>query len=119
MIGKNSVEVILTEEFSRKHPVFPVSLVRPYFQKGEDRFPSRKKITNPPEIVEMEESPGPLKKIIKARNIRLNGKDQSHYLVRFKNQTADKVKGLAEDDIQDGNFHLRRFRASRTEQSHQ
>ncbi|MBW0491378.1 hypothetical protein O181_031093 [Austropuccinia psidii MF-1] len=31
-IGKNAVEVKITEEFSRKHPVFPVSLVKPYFQ---------------------------------------------------------------------------------------
>ncbi|MBW0473564.1 hypothetical protein O181_013279 [Austropuccinia psidii MF-1] len=30
LIGKNAVEVQLTEEFSRKHPVFPVSLVEPY-----------------------------------------------------------------------------------------
>ncbi|MBW0534071.1 hypothetical protein O181_073786 [Austropuccinia psidii MF-1] len=100
LIGKNSVEVKLTEEFSRKHPVFP----------------------NPtsPEIVEMEDSPGPLKKIIKARKIRLNGKDQRQYLVRFKNQTADKDKWLAEDAIPDGNLHLRRFRPSkRNEQSNQ
>ncbi|MBW0505385.1 hypothetical protein O181_045100 [Austropuccinia psidii MF-1] len=43
LIGKNKVEVKLTEEFSRKHPVFPVSLVKPYFQTEEDMFPSRKK----------------------------------------------------------------------------
>ncbi|MBW0525047.1 hypothetical protein O181_064762 [Austropuccinia psidii MF-1] len=43
LIGKNAVEVKLTEEFSRKHPVFPVSLVKPCFQKEEDKFPSRKK----------------------------------------------------------------------------
>ncbi|MBW0512053.1 hypothetical protein O181_051768 [Austropuccinia psidii MF-1] len=76
LIVNNAVEVRLTEEFSRKHPVFPVSLVKPYFQTGEDRFPSRKKTTNPPEIVEMEYSPVPVKQIIKARNIILNGKDQ-------------------------------------------
>ncbi|MBW0566924.1 hypothetical protein O181_106639 [Austropuccinia psidii MF-1] len=29
LIGNNAVEVRLTEEFSRKHPVFPVSLVKP------------------------------------------------------------------------------------------
>ncbi|MBW0552793.1 hypothetical protein O181_092508 [Austropuccinia psidii MF-1] len=57
MIGKNSVEVRLTEEFSRKHPVFPVTLVKPYFQTGEDAFPSKTKTTNPPDIVEMEDSP--------------------------------------------------------------
>ncbi|MBW0497963.1 hypothetical protein O181_037678 [Austropuccinia psidii MF-1] len=107
-------------EFSRKHPVFPVSLVKPYFQTEEDKFPSRKKSPTPPGIVEVEDSPGPVNKIIKARKIRLNGKDQRWYLVRFKNQTADKDKCLAEDAIPDGNLHLRRFRASRrTEQSHQ
>ncbi|MBW0558749.1 hypothetical protein O181_098464 [Austropuccinia psidii MF-1] len=120
LIGKNAVEVKLTEEFSRKHPVFPVSLVKPYFQTEEDKFPSRKKNITPPEIVEVEDSPGPVSKIIRARKIRLNGKDQRQYLVRFKNQTADKDKWLAEDAIPDGNLHLRRFRASRrTEQSHQ
>ncbi|MBW0581806.1 hypothetical protein O181_121521 [Austropuccinia psidii MF-1] len=65
-------------------------------------------------------SKGPVSKIIRARKIRLNGNDQRQYLVRFKHQTADKDKWLAEDAIPDGNLHLRRFRASRrTEQSHQ
>ncbi|MBW0499719.1 hypothetical protein O181_039434 [Austropuccinia psidii MF-1] len=120
LIGKNEVEVNLTEEFSRKHPVFPVSLVKPYCQTEEDNFPSRKKNATPPEIVEVEDSPCPVRNIIKARNIRLNGKDQRQYLVRFKNQTADKDKWLAVDAIPDGNLHLRKFRASRrTENSHQ
>ncbi|MBW0497646.1 hypothetical protein O181_037361 [Austropuccinia psidii MF-1] len=120
LIGKRELEVKLTEEFSRKHPVFPVILVKPYFQTEEDKFPCRKKNPTPPEIVEVEVSPGPVKKIIKARKIRLNGKDQRQYLVRFKNQASDKDKWLEEDSIPDGNLHLRRFRASRrTEQSHQ
>ncbi|MBW0556467.1 hypothetical protein O181_096182 [Austropuccinia psidii MF-1] len=120
LIGENAVEVKLTEEFSRKHPVFPVSLVKPYFQKEEDKFASRKKSPTQAEIVEVEDSPGPVKKIIKAKKIRLNGKDQRLYLVRFKNQTADKDKWLAEDAIPDGNLHLRRLRACRrTERSHQ
>ncbi|MBW0551926.1 hypothetical protein O181_091641 [Austropuccinia psidii MF-1] len=86
LIGKNEVAIKLTEEFSMKHPVFPVSLVKPYFPTAEDKFPSRKKNPTPPEIVEVEDSPGPVRKI------RLNGKDQRQYLVRFKNQTADKDK---------------------------
>ncbi|MBW0508621.1 hypothetical protein O181_048336 [Austropuccinia psidii MF-1] len=94
LIRKNEVEVKLTKEFSRKHPVFPLSLVKPYFQTEEDKFPSRKRNPTPPEIVEEEDSPIPVKKIIKARNIRLNCKDQRQYLVRFKNQTADKDKWL-------------------------
>ncbi|MBW0503756.1 hypothetical protein O181_043471 [Austropuccinia psidii MF-1] len=108
LIGKDSVEVKLTEEFSRKHPVFPVILVKPYFQTEEDEFPSRRGNPIPPEIVEVEDSPGPVSKIIRARKIRLNGKDERQYLVRFKSQTADKDKWLAEDAIQDGNLNLRR-----------
>ncbi|MBW0472070.1 hypothetical protein O181_011785 [Austropuccinia psidii MF-1] len=53
LIGKNAVEVKLTEEFSRNHPVFPVSLVKPYFHTEDDKFPSRKKNPTPPEIVEV------------------------------------------------------------------
>ncbi|MBW0527623.1 hypothetical protein O181_067338 [Austropuccinia psidii MF-1] len=98
--GKNAVEVRLTEEFSRKHPVF---LKNP----------------TPSEIVEVEDSPGPVKKIIQARKIRLNCKDQRQYLGRFKNQIADKDKWLAEDAIPDGNLHMSIFRAyRRTEKSH-
>ncbi|MBW0551094.1 hypothetical protein O181_090809 [Austropuccinia psidii MF-1] len=120
LIGKNLVEVKLTEEFSRKHQVFPMSLVKPYFQTEKDRFPSRKKNTTPQEIVKVEESPCHVKKIIKARKIRLNGKDKRQYLVRFKNKTDDKDKWLAEDAIPDGNVHLRRFRDSRrTEKAHE
>ncbi|MBW0547886.1 hypothetical protein O181_087601 [Austropuccinia psidii MF-1] len=95
LIGENAMEVKLTEEISKKHLVFPVSLVKPYFQKEEDKFPSRKKNTTPPEIVKVEDSPGPVKKIIKARKIRLNGKDQRKYFGRFTDQTADKDKWLA------------------------
>ncbi|MBW0584084.1 hypothetical protein O181_123799 [Austropuccinia psidii MF-1] len=120
LIGKHAVEVKLTAEFSGKHPVFPVSLVKPYFQTEEDKFPSTKKNPTPPDIVKVEDSPGPVSKIIRARKIRPNGKDQRQYLVRFKPQTTDKDKWLAEDAIPDGNLHLRRFRAStRTEQLHQ
>ncbi|MBW0516175.1 hypothetical protein O181_055890 [Austropuccinia psidii MF-1] len=120
LTGKNAVEVRLIEEFSRKHPVFPVILVKPYFQTGEDKFPSRKKTTTQPDIVEVEDSPGPVKKIIKDRNLRMNGKDQRQYWVIFKNQTADKDKWFSEDSILDWNLHLRKFRTSRrTENSHQ
>ncbi|MBW0511167.1 hypothetical protein O181_050882 [Austropuccinia psidii MF-1] len=102
LIGKNAVEVKLTEEFSRKPQSY------------------QKKSPTPPEIVEVEDSPGPVKKIIKPRKIRINGKDQRQYLVRYKNQKADKDKLLAEDAIPYENLHLRKFRASRrTEQSHQ
>ncbi|MBW0578725.1 hypothetical protein O181_118440 [Austropuccinia psidii MF-1] len=93
------------------------SHMEPDFKEGdqteEDKFSSRRKDPTPQEIVEVEDSPGPVSKIIRARKSRLNWKDQRQYLVRFKNHTADKDKWLAEDAIPDGNLHLRRFRASR------
>jgi hypothetical protein len=33
--GKNAVEVILSDELSRKHPFFPVSLVKPYLSRND------------------------------------------------------------------------------------
>ncbi|MBW0577145.1 hypothetical protein O181_116860 [Austropuccinia psidii MF-1] len=73
LVGKNAVEVKLTEEFSRKHPVFPVSSVKPYLQTEENKFLSRIKRPTPAEIVGVKDSPGPVKKIIRTRMIRLNG----------------------------------------------
>ncbi|MBW0469771.1 hypothetical protein O181_009486 [Austropuccinia psidii MF-1] len=120
LIGKDAVEVKLTEEFSSKNPVFPVILVKPYLQAEEDKLPSMKKNPTPPEIVEVEDSPGPEKEIMKSRKIRLNGKDLRQYFVRFENQPADKDKWLAADAIPDGDLLLRRCRASRrTKHYHQ
>ncbi|MBW0468125.1 hypothetical protein O181_007840 [Austropuccinia psidii MF-1] len=117
---KALVEVILTEEFSRKHPVFPVSLVKPYHQTGEDMFPSRIKSNTPQYIVEVEGSHGPVSNFMKTRKIRLNLKYHRQYLVSFKNHTADKDKWFVDDSISDGDIHLRRFGASiRAENPHQ
>ncbi|MBW0494189.1 hypothetical protein O181_033904 [Austropuccinia psidii MF-1] len=116
LIGENAVEVQLTEQLSRKHPVFPVILVKPYFQTEEHKFTSRKKNPTLEDIVEVEDTPGPVRKIIKARKIRLNDKNQRQYLVIFKNTTADKDKWFAEDAIPDGKLHLRKLTASRRTQ---
>ncbi|MBW0462160.1 hypothetical protein O181_001875 [Austropuccinia psidii MF-1] len=43
LIGKNAVEIKLTEELSRKHPVFPVSLLRHTSRKRRiNSFPGRR-----------------------------------------------------------------------------
>ncbi|MBW0464639.1 hypothetical protein O181_004354 [Austropuccinia psidii MF-1] len=119
-IGKNEVEVKITDESSWTHLVFPVSFVKQYFQTEEDKFSSRKKNPTQQEIVEVEDSPGPVKKIIEARKISLNGKNQRQCLIRFQSQTAEKDKWFAEEATPDRSLHLRRLRASRrTEQSHQ
>ncbi|MBW0463217.1 hypothetical protein O181_002932 [Austropuccinia psidii MF-1] len=62
LIGENVANVRLTGEFSWKHQVFPVSLFKPYHQTGEDKGPSRNKSHTPQDIVEVEDSPGPVKK---------------------------------------------------------
>ncbi|MBW0554721.1 hypothetical protein O181_094436 [Austropuccinia psidii MF-1] len=81
------------------------------FREGDQssNSSSQRRTNSPPERMEVEDSPGPVKKIIKARKIRLNGKDQRQYLVRFKNQTADKDEWLAEDAIPYGILHLGGF----------
>ncbi|MBW0508865.1 hypothetical protein O181_048580 [Austropuccinia psidii MF-1] len=92
LICKNEVEVRLTEEFSRKHTGYPRSLVKPYHQTKEDIFPSRNKHHTPQDIVQVKDSPGPVKRIMKARKLRLNGKNYREHLVIFKNKKADKNK---------------------------
>ncbi|MBW0460923.1 hypothetical protein O181_000638 [Austropuccinia psidii MF-1] len=113
LIGKKAVEVKLTEEFSTKNPVFPVSLVKPSFHTRGGYVPLQEEKYHSTRNSGGGRLPVPVKKIIKARKIRLNGKDQRQYLVRFQNKTADKHKRLAEDALPDGNLYLRRFRASR------
>ncbi|MBW0465802.1 hypothetical protein O181_005517 [Austropuccinia psidii MF-1] len=74
LIEKNALEVTLPEEFSGKHPVFPVSSVHPYYHIGEFKFPSRNRTQKSSDMVEIEDSSGPVKIIIESENIRLNGK---------------------------------------------
>ncbi|MBW0469886.1 hypothetical protein O181_009601 [Austropuccinia psidii MF-1] len=62
LIGENEVEVRLTEEFSRKHLVLPRSLVKPYHQTGEDKFPYQNKSHTPQEVVEVGDLPVPVKR---------------------------------------------------------
>ncbi|MBW0469930.1 hypothetical protein O181_009645 [Austropuccinia psidii MF-1] len=69
LLGKNAVEIRLTDEFSRKHPVFPVSLVKAYHKRDDETFTQRKKIFTYEKLFEEDYSPGPVKKIIKARKI--------------------------------------------------
>ncbi|MBW0492509.1 hypothetical protein O181_032224 [Austropuccinia psidii MF-1] len=113
LIDTYAVEVRLTEEFSRKQPMFPVGLLKPYHQTGEDKLPSRNTSHTQQDIVDAEDSLFSVKRIMEARKIRLNGNDQRQYLVIFKNQTADKDKWLAEKAIPDDDHHLRRLRGSR------
>ncbi|MBW0568232.1 hypothetical protein O181_107947 [Austropuccinia psidii MF-1] len=82
-------------------------MVKPYHQTGEDNFPSRNNSQNPQDILAFEDLPVLVKKIIKARKIRINWNDHGQYLVRFKKLTSDKAKWLNKREYQMVTFTLR------------
>jgi len=77
--GKIAVEVILSEELSRKHPVFPVSLVKPYTPRSseEEATTAAVPIAEVPKSDQLK-----VHKILKDKKERINGKDVRLYLVR-------------------------------------
>jgi hypothetical protein len=108
--GKNAVEVILSDELSRKHPVFPVSLVKPYSSRNDQETTT----VAPVPILEPSKSEQlQVHKILKDKKERIQGKDTRLYLVRYKNQSADKDEWLPENNIPDSTIHLRNFRAAK------
>ncbi|MBW0471287.1 hypothetical protein O181_011002 [Austropuccinia psidii MF-1] len=66
LVGNHAVEVRLTLAFSSKTSVFPISLVTPYHQKDDKKLPNRKNIITHEKLVEDDDLPGSVKKIIKA-----------------------------------------------------
>ena len=107
--GKNAVEVVLTEELERKHPTFPVSLIKPYKESDKEKFPLRSKM----EVIVPPLEQGETKKIskvLKEKRIRENNKKL--YLVRYKNQEHED-EWLEETAIPDNEKLLRKFRADK------
>ena len=111
--GKNAVEVILTEEFSRKHPTFPVSLVKPYNKPDEEKFPLRRKVKVVVPPVEPETTNKKVHKILREKRIRVENQDMRMYLARYKNLGADHDEWLLEKDIPDASNVLRKFRSEK------
>ena len=104
------MEIILTEEFSRKHPVFPFSLIKPYQIRTTDTS-----VTHVPVPIVIPEDTSNIRdhKILKDKKERINGKDVRLYLVRYKVKSADKDEWIPEDKIPDGPIHLRNYRLSK------
>ncbi|KAI7940918.1 hypothetical protein MJO28_013203 [Puccinia striiformis f. sp. tritici] len=99
--GRNAVEVILSEQLSRKHPVFPVSLVKPYQGRPteENTIPDEQ---TPPPFPLLEPLKGDVlkvHKILKDKKSRINGRDARLYLISYKNTSADRDEGLPESNI--------------------
>ena len=111
--GRNAVEVILTEEFSRKHPTFPVSLVKPYQSSDFDKFPHRQKEKAIVPPVEQDATVKVIQKILREKRVRINNKDVRMYLARYKNLSADHDQWLQEKDIPEASTLLRKFRCEK------
>ena len=106
--GSNAVEVILTGELERKHPTFPISLLKPYIDPQKDKFPMRKDpiIEIPP--LEKDE-PKVIHKIIGQKIIKVNHKDTRMYLIRYNNKSAEEDEWLTENKITNVQTLLRNY----------
>ncbi|KAI7959262.1 hypothetical protein MJO28_003053 [Puccinia striiformis f. sp. tritici] len=81
--GKNAVEVILSELLSRKHPVFPVSLVKPYQGRPteEDTIPEEQNLPPIPLLEPLKGDVLKVHKILKDKKSRINGKDHNPHRI--------------------------------------
>ena len=95
--GKNAVEVILTGEYKRKHPVFPVSLIKHYEENEKNKFPLRQTEEELPAIDNSTDKV--VWKILKQRIMKEDNKEIRQYLIRYKNRPADEDEWLNEPDI--------------------
>ena len=103
----NAVEVALTGPFARKHPVFPISLLKKYKETDENTFPNRKN-NKPTPSLENEELV-----VESVLNQRRHGKGKNQkieYLVRFKNKGSDFDKWLPATEIKNSGVLLRDHR---------
>ena len=107
--GKNAVEVILSDELKQKHPVFPVSLIKPYSKR--EGAPLVK--VNVPLEENKDTDKNKVSRILKDKKERINGKDVRLYLVRYKGESADKDEWLPENNIPEAQIHLRKYRLAK------
>ncbi|MBW0518312.1 hypothetical protein O181_058027 [Austropuccinia psidii MF-1] len=94
-------------------------LVKPYHQTGEDNFAKTRTALSTGNSLE-EDQRGPVGKIPRAWESKIDWKDHRQYLARCKSQEEDKDKWFPEENISDGKMRLRQFKAyRRTEEFHQ
>ncbi|MBW0572081.1 hypothetical protein O181_111796 [Austropuccinia psidii MF-1] len=104
--GPNAVKLELTGELMNKHPMFLVSLMKPYSSSEKELFPLRNK--PPVEIPPLEE--GEEKKIVKVlTERRTRNEKEREYLIRYRNSTQED-EWLHEKDLTNSDKLIRRFR---------
>ncbi|MBW0549374.1 hypothetical protein O181_089089 [Austropuccinia psidii MF-1] len=77
--GTNAVQVEISGELEKKHPTFPVSLVKNYTSTDKELFPLRNETPSEVPPLDQNEEKEVLK-VLKARQLR--GKDEREYLIR-------------------------------------
>ena len=113
MHGPNAAELILSGEIEKKHPTFPVSLLKHYKPSDKDKFPLRKEVVVNIPVLKDDSSPLEIKKILKDKIVRIKNKDTRLYLARYKGRTADSDKWLRADEIPDSDRLLRNYRSDK------
>ncbi|MBW0528633.1 hypothetical protein O181_068348 [Austropuccinia psidii MF-1] len=104
--GTNAVQVELSRELENKHPTFPVSLVKHYTSSDKELFPLRNE--TPLEVPPLDQSEET--KVLKVlKEIRLRGKNEREYLVRYRN-LQHQDEWIVAERIPDSQKFLRRFR---------
>ncbi|MBW0520400.1 hypothetical protein O181_060115 [Austropuccinia psidii MF-1] len=78
--GENAIEVEISDELSKKHPTFPVSLIKPYNSGDAEKLPLRNKV---PQNIPPVESPGTKKNTEVLKERKLRSKKVREYLVRY------------------------------------
>ena len=106
-VGPNTLELDLYGPYTRKHPVFPISLVKKYYSSGEIIFPSRKIISNNP-MLDLEEAV--IDKVLNHRLVKDGSKKIQKYLIRYKDRSSDFDRWLPASEIQNAGSLLRQKR---------
>lgn len=109
LLGPNAVQVNLTKEHRRKHPVFPISLVKRYTPTNPDKFPDRNISAPPlPELIDGEDE-WEIEAIVDSR-----GSQQSReYRVRWKGFPPEQDTWLSEVALRNAPDLLQEYLSSK------
>jgi hypothetical protein len=94
--GKNAVEVLLTVEFNRKHPTFPVSLIKPYIDPSSSKFPLRQQVRVVIPPIEQPPKNKTILKILREKRLIVDNRNVKMYLARYKRLGANTDEWLLE-----------------------
>ena len=116
MVGSNAVRLLLTPPYDRKHPVFPISLLK-LVKSAEAGTPAdRRQLTRraPPVIDDEGEPLYHPEKILDSRNEKINGERVRQYLVKWKDYPEEESTWENEAFIREQGYtqFIRSYRAA-------